>query len=126
MGNPHAVQFVQDIELAPVATFGPLIEAHIKFPERVNAGFVEVVDKHHIKLRVFERGSGETLACGTGACAAAVAGIRLGLLASPVKVSMRGGELSIDWPIKANRNNDDVVVTMTGSAVMVFNGQIEI
>ena len=126
MGNPHAVQFVQDIELAPVATFGPLIEAHIKFPERVNAGFVEVVDKHHIKLRVFERGSGETLACGTGACAAAVAGIRLGLLASPVKVSMHGGELSIDWPIKANRNNDDVVVTMTGSAVMVFNGQIEI
>ena len=126
MGNPHAVQFVQDIELAPVATFGPLIEAHLQFPERVNAGFVEVVDKHHIKLRVFERGSGETLACGTGACAAAVAGIRLGLLANPVKVTMRGGELSIDWPIKANRNNDDVVVTMTGPAVMLFDGQIEI
>ncbi len=126
MGNPHAVQFVLDVESAPVSTFGPLIEAHQQFPERVNAGFAEIVNKHHIKLRVYERGSGETLACGTGACAAAVAGIRLGLLASPVKVSMRGGELSIDWPIKANRNNDDVVVTMTGPAVTVFDGYCDL
>ena len=126
MGNPHAVTFVLDIEAAPVSTFGPLIEAHEQFPERVNAGFAQLIDKHHIKLRVFERGSGETLACGTGACAAAVAGLRLGLLLNPVKVTMHGGELTIDWPIKANRNNDQVVVTMTGPATTVFDGQIEL
>src|SRR5487761_1909320 len=93
MGNPHAVQVVDDIEIADVAKSGALIELHPRFPKRVNAGFMQVVDRHSIKLRVFERGAGETLACGTGACAAAVAGIRLGLLDSPVHVLTRGGAL---------------------------------
>ena len=84
MGNPHAVQVVPDVDLAPVATQGPLIEGHPRFPQRVNAGYLHVVDRHRIALRVYERGAGETLACGTGACAAVVAGIRLGLLDSPV------------------------------------------
>ena len=97
MGNPHAVQVVPDVDLAPVATQGPLIEGHPRFPQRVNAGYLHVVDRHRIALRVYERGAGETLACGTGACAAVVAGIRLGLVDSPVAVATRGGELTIDW-----------------------------
>jgi diaminopimelate epimerase len=120
MGNPHAVQTVDDVAAAPVATDGPLIETHPRFPKRVNAGFMEVVDRHRIKLRVFERGAGETLACGTGACAAAVAGIRRGLLDSPVTVETRGGELLIAW------DGDDAPVTMAGPAVRVFDGEIEV
>src|SRR4029450_9765971 len=97
MGNPHAVQRVADIDEAPVTTQGPRIERHTRFPNRVNAGYMEVVDGDTIRLRVWERGAGETLACGTGACAAAAAGIRLGLLDSPVRVITCGGELRIAW-----------------------------
>ena len=118
MGNPHAVQVVPNLQAAQVEIQGPIIEAHKRFPQRVNAGFMEIVDAHHIKLRVFERGAGETLACGTGACAAAVAGIQLGKLQSPVTVKMRGGELSIRW------EGSDSSVMMTGPAVTVFEGQI--
>lgn len=120
MGNPHAVQLVEDCESAPVAALGPLIETHVRFPRRVNAGFMEIVDRRRIMLRVFERGAGETLACGTGACAAVVAGIRRGLLDSPVQADMRGGRLSIAWA------GDDMPVMLTGPAVSVFDGQIEI
>lgn len=120
MGNPHAVQVVGDADTAPVETEGPLIERHARFPNRVNAGFMQVVDRHHIRLRVYERGAGETLACGTGACAAVVAGIRRGLLDSPVRVSTRGGELTIAWQGGASP------VMMTGPAVCVFEGTIEI
>lgn len=120
MGNPHAVQIVASIDRAPVARDGPLIEAHPRFPKRVNAGFMEIVDRHAIRLRVYERGTGETLACGTGACAAAVAGICLGLLASPVRVTMRGGALTIAW------NGVLEPVLMTGPAVTVFTGTIEL
>ncbi|GIZ50795.1 diaminopimelate epimerase [Noviherbaspirillum aridicola] len=120
MGNPHAVQVVEDAERAPVETDGPLIERHPRFPNRVNAGFMQVIDRHHIKLRVYERGAGETLACGTGACAAVVSGIRRGLLDSPVRVSTRGGELSIAW------EGGNAPVMMTGPAVCVFEGTIEI
>ncbi|MBS1158195.1 MAG: diaminopimelate epimerase [Proteobacteria bacterium] len=120
MGNPHAVQVVTDVEQAPVAEHGPLIENHQRFPQRVNAGFMQVVDRHAIKLRVYERGSGETLACGTGACAAVVAGIRRGLLDSPVRVTTRGGELTIVW------GGTDRPVLMTGPAVTVFSGEIEL
>ena len=118
MGNPHAVQVVGDVDTAPVAETGPLIEHHPRFPKRVNAGFMQVVDRHHIKLRVYERGAGETLACGTGACAAVVAGIRRGLLDSPVKVSARGGELSVAW------SGGDAPVWLTGPAVTVFEGEV--
>ncbi|AMP07307.1 diaminopimelate epimerase [Collimonas pratensis] len=120
MGNPHAVQVVEDSEAAPVLIDGPLIEHHPRFPKRVNAGFMQVLDRHHIKLRVFERGAGETLACGTGACAAVVAGIRRGLLDTPVKVETHGGELSIAWA------GGQQPVMMTGPAVTVFEGEIEI
>ena len=120
MGNPHAVQVVDDTQSAPVLNEGPAIERHVRFPKRVNAGFMQVIDRHHIKLRVFERGSGETLACGSGACAAVVAGIRRGLLDSPVRVSTHGGELSIAWAGKGTP------VMMTGPAVSVFEGEIEI
>ncbi len=120
MGNPHAVQVVADVDAAPVAQHGPLIENHRRFPRRVNAGFMQVVDRHHVRLRVFERGAGETLACGTGACAAAVAGIAMGLLDSPVAVSTRGGELSIAW------EGDGAPVRLTGPAVSVFEGTIDI
>ncbi len=120
MGNPHAVQVVADADRAELGSDGPLIEHHPRFPKRVNAGFMQIVDRHHIKLRVFERGAGETLACGTGACAAAVAGIRRGLLDSPVRVTMRGGELSIAWAGQGQP------VLMTGPAVTVFEGEIEI
>jgi diaminopimelate epimerase len=120
MGNPHAVQLVDDVDTAPVALQGPLIESHARFPQRVNAGFMQILDPHHIRLRVFERGSGETLACGTGACAAAVAGIQLGMLQTPVKVSMRGGDLNIHW------EGSTSPVWMTGPAVTVFEGELEI
>ena len=120
MGNPHAVQVVADVDLAPVERQGPLIEAHPRFPQRVNAGFMQVLDRHTIRLRVFERGAGETLACGTGACAAAVAGIARGLLDSPVRVATRGGELTIAW------NGHATPVLMTGPAVTVFKGEIEL
>ena len=120
MGNPHAVQLVDNVDTAPVAAIGPLIESHPRFPQRVNAGFMQIVDAHQIRLRVFERGSGETLACGTGACAAVVAGIQSGHLQSPVKVSTRGGELNINW---AGGENP---VLMTGPAETVFEGEIEI
>mgnify|MGYP000937190133 FL=1 len=120
MGNPHAVQVVADVDLAPVERQGPLIEVHPRFPQRVNAGFMQVLDRHTIRLRVFERGAGETLACGTGACAAAVAGIARGLLDSPVRVATRGGELTIAW------NGHATPVLMTGPAVTVFKGEIEL
>jgi len=120
MGNPHAVQIVSDVETAPVQTLGSKIETHPRFPERVNAGFMQIMDMHHIKLRVFERGSGETLACGTGACAAAVAGIQRGLLQSPVSVTARGGELHIAW------QGGDAPVMMTGPALTVFTGEIDL
>ncbi len=119
MGNPHAVQVVDDVASAPVATLGPQIERHPRFPQRVNAGFMQLVDRHRIRLRVFERGAGETLACGTGACAAAVAGIKRGLLESPVEVETRGGQLTIMW------QGADNAVWMTGPAETVFDGEIE-
>ena len=120
MGNPHAVQVVDDVDAQDLETSGPLIEHHPRFPRRVNAGYLQIVDRHHVKLRVYERGAGETLACGTGACAAAVAGIRRGLLDSPVRVSARGGELSIAWQGPGHP------VLMTGPAVTVFEGTIEL
>jgi diaminopimelate epimerase len=120
MGNPHAVQIVNDVEQAPVASQGPLIECHRRFPQRVNAGHMQIVDRSHIRLRVYERGAGETLACGTGACAAVVAGIELGLLDDHVSVDTRGGVLGILWPGEAR------AVSMTGPAVSVFTGEIEL
>ena len=120
MGNPHAVQVVEDVERAPVATQGPLIERHPAFPQRVNAGYMQPLSRSHVKLRVWERGAGETLACGTGACAAVVAGIRLGLLDNDVRVTTRGGDLRIRW------NGGDGPVMMTGDAVRVFEGEIEV
>ncbi len=120
MGNPHAVQVVADVDDAPVAAQGASIEAHPRFPQRVNAGFMQIIGRRHIRLRVFERGVGETLACGTGACAAVVAGILRGLLDSPVRVETRGGELSIAW------QGIGAPVSMTGPAVTVFTGEIEL
>ena len=125
MGNPHAVTIVDDVETASVGELGPQIEVHTSFPQRVNAGFMQVVNPHEIKLRVYERGAGETLACGTGACAAAVSGIVLGLLASPVLVHARGGTLSIAWA-GIDLNSKGQPVMMTGGAEIVFEGQIEI
>jgi len=118
MGNPHAVQLVDNIDTAPVACEGPLIEAHPRFPQRVNAGYMQVVDRSHIRLRVYERGAGETLACGTGACAAVVAGIRRGLLDARVTVSTHGGDLVIVWA------GDGSPVMMTGPAVTVYEGVV--
>jgi diaminopimelate epimerase len=120
MGNPHAVQVVADVETAPVAGEGPLIERHPRFPERVNAGFMQVLDEHRVRLRVFERGSGETLACGTGACAAVVAGILRELLISPVTVETRGGQLEIAWGGVGHP------VRMTGPAETVFHGSLDV
>lgn len=120
MGNPHAVQLVADVDTAPVAEQGPKIENHPRFPRRVNAGFLQVVDRSHVRLRVWERGAGETLACGTGACAAVVAGIRLGRLDRRVDVQTRGGLLTIEWA------GEGSPVLMTGPAVTVFEGEIEI
>ena len=121
MGNPHAVQLVQDVDTAPVLQTGPLIEGHARFPQRVNAGFLQVLDREHVRLRVYERGAGETLACGTGACAAVAAGIHLGLLDTRVHVQMRGGLLTIAW---SGQEADSVF--MTGPATTVFEGQIDI
>lgn len=121
MGNPHAVQIVPDIAQAPVASEGPLIEVHPRFPQRVNAGYMEVVDRHRIRLRVYERGAGETLACGTGACAAVVAGIMRDVLdRERVSVQTHGGELVVSWP------GEGASVVMTGPAVIVFEGEIEL
>ena len=120
MGNPHAVQLVTDVTSAPVESLGPQIEAHARFPRRVNAGFMQIVNRTHIKIRVYERGAGETLACGTGACAAVVAGIRMGLLDSKVEVDARGGRLTIEWAGGASH------VLMTGPAETVFEGEIEL
>ena len=121
MGNPHAVQLVQDVDTAPVLQTGPLIEGHARFPQRINAGFLQVLDREHVRLRVYERGAGETLACGTGACAAVAAGIHLGLLDTRVHVQMRGGLLTIAW---SGQEADSVF--MTGPATTVFEGQIDI
>ena len=121
MGNPHAVQLVDDVDSAPVAQTGPLIEHHAAFPRRVNAGFMQVVSRSRIRLRVHERGTGETLACGTGACAAVVTGIRLGLLDARVDVLMRGGLLTIEWSGAL-----DAPVMMTGPATTVFEAEIEV
>ncbi len=118
MGNPHAVQVVDDVDTAPVTAIGALIEAHPRFPSRVNAGFMQIVSRGEIRLRVFERGAGETLACGTGACAAVVAGIRRGLLDDTVLVHARGGDLTIRW------QGGQSPVLMTGPAVTVYQGEI--
>ena len=120
MGNPHAVQRVDDVDTAPVAVLGPQVEAHARFPRKVNAGFLQVQSRQQVRLRVYERGAGETLACGTGACAAVVAGIRLGWLDRQVEVETRGGRLLIEWP------TDDASVQMTGPAETVFEGEIEL
>ncbi|HZM34350.1 MAG TPA: diaminopimelate epimerase [Burkholderiales bacterium] len=120
MGNPHAVQVVADVAAAPVTTQGPRIERHARFPQGVNAGYVQVIDRHRIALRVWERGAGETLACGTGACAAVVSGIARGLLQSPVHVDTRGGALTISWA------GGDNAVWMKGPARAVFEGTMEL
>ena len=120
MGNPHAVQVVPDVEHAPVGTQGPRLEHHARFPDRVNAGYLQVLDRGRIALRVWERGAGETLSCGTGACAAAVAGILRGLLDSPVRVGTRGGALTIAWA------GGDNAVWMKGPAQEVYEGTIEV
>jgi diaminopimelate epimerase len=124
MGNPHAVQEVLDVDTAPMQAQGPLIENHPRFPNRVNAGFMQVVGRSRIRLRVWERGVGETLACGTGACAAVVAGIRLGRLAAKVDVQTRGGVLTIEWAGDGPQGMAPVL--MTGPAVTVFEGEIEV
>ena len=120
MGNPHAVQVVDNVDTAPVPTQGPLLEAHPRFPQRVNAGYMQIVSRQAIRLRVYERGAGETLACGTGACAAVATGIARGLLDSPVVVTTRGGELKISW------GGAGTSVHMTGPAVTVFTGEIDL
>jgi diaminopimelate epimerase len=120
MGNPHAVQVVRSVDDAPVTVQGPLIENHPAFPRRVNAGFMEIVARDRIRLRVWERGAGETLACGTGACAAVVTGIQRGLLDARVRVQARGGELLVEW------RGPGHPVMMAGDAVRVFDGEIEI
>jgi diaminopimelate epimerase len=120
MGNPHAVSIVGDVDTAPVNSLGPQVEQHPAFPRRVNAGFMQVVDRGHIRLRVFERGAGETLSCGTGACAAVVAGHRLGLLDARVDVATRGGRLTVAW------GGGESPVLMTGPAMTVFEGEIDL
>jgi diaminopimelate epimerase len=120
MGNPHAVLRVADVDAAPVATLGPRIETHARFPRRVNVGFLQVLSRSEVRLRVHERDAGETLACGTGACAAVVAGIRLGWLDRRVEVHARGGDLLVEWPA------NDAAVLMTGPAETVFHGEIEL
>jgi len=124
MGNPHAVQVVVDVDSAPVLEEGPVIECHRAFPKRVNAGYMQIINRNEIKLRVFERGAGETLACGTGACAAVVSGIRRALLDSPVTVHTRGGELQIAWSGVIDGVAQPVM--MTGPAMTVFEGEVEI
>jgi diaminopimelate epimerase len=124
MGNPHAVLLVDDVNTAPVETLGPALESHERFPRRVNVGFLQIKSRGEVGLRVYERGAGETLACGTGACAAVVAGIRLGLLDESVNVQTRGGVLSIAWA--GLSQGLDAPVMMTGPAVTVFESEIEI
>lgn len=123
MGNPHAVLLVDDVNAAPVEAWGPRIECHARFPQRVNVGFLQVIDRGAVRLRVFERGAGETLACGTGACAAVVAGIRLGLLDAEVDVQTRGGRLTIAWHDSPDHQEP---VLMTGPARTVFEGELEL
>ena len=123
MGNPHAVQVVDDVEAFPVESDGPVIEKHPRFPPKVNAGFMQIVGRNEIKLRVYERGAGETLACGTGACAAVAAGIRRGLLDSPVAVHTHGGALTISWD---GAHNEAAPLYMAGPAATVFEGEIEL
>ena len=118
MGNPHAVSIVDNIEKVDVSTLGPMIEGHQRFPERVNAGFMQIINENEIRLRVFERGSGETQACGSGACAAVVSGIQRGLLSNEVKVHLTGGDLDIVW------QGEQTPVWMTGTATHVFDGEI--
>ena len=118
MGNPHAILMVDDCDAAPVSTLGPLLEAHTRFPERVNVGFMQVQSRSKVKLRVFERGVGETDACGSGACAAAVHGMKLGLLDEEVLVSLPGGKLSVSWPSMGDR------VWLGGPTATVFNGTV--
>ena len=120
MGNPHAVQLVSDVDVAPVNTQGPQIERHPRFPQRVNAGYMQIVDRRHIRLRVYERGAGETLACGSGACAAAVAGRQRGLLDDKVEVKLTGGTLRVSWA------GEGEPVWMTGPAISVFEGTIDL
>ena len=120
MGNPHAVTLVNDVDAAPVQTLGPQVQGHAAFTQGVNVGFMQIVDRAHIRLRVYERGAGETLACGTGACAAVVAGIRLGLLGETVEVQTRGGRLTIQW------GGGQTPVMMTGPATTVFEGEIDL
>src|SRR3989344_3757224 len=120
MGNPHAVQLVPDVDAAPVNTQGPQIERHARFPRRVNAGYMQIVDRRHIRLRVYERGAGETLACGSGACAAAVAGRQRGLLDDKVEVKLPGGTLRVSWA------GEGQPVWMTGPAITVFEGTIDL
>ncbi|MCO8102917.1 diaminopimelate epimerase [Acinetobacter indicus] len=119
MGNPHAVTIVQDILTADVARLGPQIESHERFPQRVNAGFMQILDEQHARLRVFERGVGETLACGTGACAAVVSGMRRGVLASKVEIELAGGKLQIEW-------KEGDVVWMTGPTANVYEGRLDL
>ena len=127
IGNPHAVQRVENVDSAPVETDGPAIERHRRFAHRVNAGFMQILDPHAIRLRVWERGAGETLACGTGACAAVVAGIARGLLSSPVDVQTLGGHLRVEWNGAGARGEGPVSpVLLAGPAVKVFEGEIEI
>ena len=120
MGNPHAVLEVESVEKAPVETLGPAIEAHERFPRRVNAGFMEIVDTGHIRLRVYERGAGETLACGTGACAAVAVGRHRGRLDPEVSVRVRGGELRVNW------NGPGEHIWLTGPAEIAFEGHVEV
>jgi diaminopimelate epimerase len=120
MGNPHALLLVDDVDSAPVAELGPLIEHHPRFPMRVNAGFMQLLGPGHIRLRVFERGAGETLACGTGACAAVAVGRRRGLLGERVRVSLPGGDLMIEWRDRSRP------MWMTGPALSVFEGEIDL
>ena len=119
MGNPHAVTIVPDVLTADVPRLGPQIEAHARFPARVNAGFMQIIDEKRARLRVFERGVGETLACGTGACAAAVSGMRRGLLSNNVEIELAGGKLQIEW-------TEGDVVWMTGPTATVYEGQIDL
>ena len=132
MGNPHAVQVVNDVEAFPVLVDGPIVEAHPRFPRKVNAGFMQIVSRSEVRLRVYERGAGETLACGTGACAAVAAGIRRGLLDSPVKVHTHGGVLTIAWDggpkgdLLSGAPDESAALTMAGPAVTVFEGEIEL
>lgn len=119
MGNPHAVTIVTDVLTADVAHIGPQVESHERFPQRVNAGFMQIIDEKHARLRVFERGVGETMACGTGACAAAVSGMRRGLLANNVEIELAGGKLQIEW-------KEGDVVWMTGPTATVYEGRLDL